>query len=236
VAGLTFEQTSADLLLSHAWVASRVDTLTSGVVGGYADFGTRGAQAYASADVAWQRRLRPRLDSELSGGAFITVQARGSSGQGVPALPLVQYLLAGRLLERARLRIVSDVNVGTRAYFDPVQGSVLPLGGGGFSLDFVVPPDLTAGLEASFYTPPLPATAADEAEAANIASARTSLGVRTPVRYQLDRHREVEAGTILTARGPHLGVQGPAGRFPQTEFWVYVAFRISYTTSRRSSD
>lgn len=231
-AGLTFQQTSADLSVSHGWVASRVDTLTSSLTGGYADFGVNGAQAYASLDAAWRRRLRPRLDSQLTGGAFFTVQLQGRSERGVPALPLVDYQLVGRLLERSRLRIVGDVNVGTQAYFDPVQGSVLPLAGGGVSLDFVMPPDLTAGLEASFYTPPTAPDAADEAEAANAASARTTLTVRTPVTYQIDRHHAVEVGTMLTARGPHLGVEGPAGRFSQLEAWLYVTYRLSYTTAR----
>lgn len=230
-AALVFDQTSADLSLAHAWVVSRIDTLTSTGLSGYAAF-ANGAQAYASATTAWRRRLRPRLDSELTGGAFFTVQLTGQSDGGTPVLPLGDYLLTGRLLERARLRLVGDVNVGTQAYFDPVQGSVLPLGGGGASIEFEIPPDLTAGLSASFYTPPLPATPADETEAANAASARITLTIRTPVTYQLDRHRMLEAGTMLTARGPHLGTTAPNGRFPQTEFWLYVAFRLDYTTAR----
>lgn len=232
---LVFDQTSADLTLSHGWVASRIDTLTSSVVGGYADFGTNGAQAYTSLDVAWRRRLRPRLDGQLRGGGFFTVQVEGTSPRGTPALPLLDVLLVGRVLERSRLRIITDVNVGTQAYFDPVQGSVLPLGGGGLSLRFVMPPDLTAGIEGSFYTPPLPPTQADIDEAATPAIARTTLSLRTPVSYQIDRNYAVEAGTIVTARGPHLGVEG-VERFPQTEFWLYVAFRLGYTTSRRTSE
>lgn len=230
----TFDQTSADLSVSHAGVISRVDTITSRLLGGYADFGANGTQAFGSATAAWRRRLRPRLDSELSGGAFVTVQVEGSSERGVPVMPLVDYILVGRLLERARLRIISDVNVGTQAYFDPVEGSVLPLGGGGVSLDFVLPPDLTAGISASFYTPSVPPTATDQAEAASPASVRTTLTVRTPVSYQIDRNRAVEAGTIFTARGPHLGVTASSGRFPQTEFWLYVAFHLDYTTARSS--
>lgn len=236
---ISFDQTSADLAISHAWLASRVDTLGTEVSGGYVDFGpVNGSQAFGSGDLTWRRRLRPRLESQVLGGVFATRQVRARqttaaavNSRSVPLLPVVDLGLTGRLLERSRLRISTAVDVGSRAYFDPVQGSVLPLAGGGAALSFHMPPDLTAGIAATFYTPPLPPTAVDEAEAANPASARTTLTLRTPVTYRIDRHYAVEVGTIVNARGPHLGVDAPVGRFPQTEVWLYVSFLLRYTTS-----
>ncbi len=237
---LSLSQTSGRLALSHAWQFSQVDTLTSSISGGYADFDASGSQAFSSVSTAWRRRLRPRLDNEISGGVFFTSQVRdpGNAGQGVgasgslPALPTVTYLLAGRLFQRSRLRISSDFNIGTSAYFDPVQGSVLPLVGGGGGLSFFMPPDWTAGVTGTFFTPPTRPTDAERSQANNPASARTSLSVRTPVSYDLSRNYKIEFGTITSARGPHLGVRGTQGRFPQTEFWLYVSFQLRYSTSR----
>ncbi|MCH9680289.1 MAG: hypothetical protein K0V04_02555, partial [Deltaproteobacteria bacterium] len=208
---VALNQTSGDLSLSHGWTASRVDSLTTSATGGYADFGANGSQAYASLNSAWRRRLRPRLDNELGVGVFLTAQivepesnnnnAGGASGR-IPALPTVSYLLQGRLLQRARFRISGDVNVGTQAYFDPVQGSVLPLAGGGLALNAFFPPDWTAGVNAGFYTPPTPPGDLDRQTATNedgvmvtTFTPRTTLSVRTPVSYDLSRTYKIEFGT-----------------------------------------
>ena len=192
----------------------------------------RGAQAYAAGSLAWLRRLRPWLDSQLTGGAFYTVQVvQPESGnaipQGLPVIPTIDYLLAGRLLQRSALRISTNVNLGTRAYFDAVQGSVLPLAGGGVRMDFEHPPDLTVGFSASFYTPP---TQPSSAEASNPATGRSSLSIRTPITYRISRSLSMEFGTIFTGRGPHLSLVDSSGPFPQKEFWVYVSFRAFYST------
>jgi hypothetical protein len=262
---VSLDQTSYALDVSHAWLASRVDTVGSALAGGYADFGPiNGSQAFGSAELSWGRRLRPRLDSQVQGGVFFTQQVRArqtQSGQTsttdvqvVPFMPIGNLGLTGRLLERSRLRIASDVNVGSRAYFDPVQGSVLPLVGGGASFDFSLPPDLTVGLAATFYTPGTRPTDSEYRNAATPATSRTVLTVRTPVSYRIDRHWTVEAGTLVTARGPNLRTGIPRldlipapetiatidlddivfdpWRFTQTEFWLYVAFRVRYTTAR----
>lgn len=235
---LTFDQTSVDLTVTHSWFASRVDTLATSVLGGYVDFGeVNGTQAYASGTLQWRRRLRPRLDSELSGGLFFTrqLQARAADdptlsaqSRAVPLLPTGGVALLGRVLERARLRINTDVNLGSQAYFDPVQGSVLPLVGGGAGVTFQFPPDLTAGATASFYTPPTPLT--DQDAMLDPLGTRTTLSARTPVSYAIDDHLAVEVGTIVNARGPHLSTD--PWEFSQTEFWVYVAFSVDYTTRR----
>lgn len=235
---LTFDQTSVDMVLTHSWFASRVDTLGTSVLGGYADFGeANGTQAYASGTLRWRRRLRPRLDSDLSGGLFFTrqIEARADTdaavsveSRAVPLLPTGGFALIGRVLERSRLRISTDINVGSQAYFDPVQGSVLPLVGGGAGVTVQLPPDLTVGATGTFYTPPTPLTEADAM--LDPLGTRTTLGVRTPVSYTIDDHLAVEVGTIVNARGPHLSTE--PWEFSQTEFWVYVSFSVDYTTQR----
>jgi hypothetical protein len=254
----SLDQTSVELVASHAWTVSRVDTIGTALAGGYADFGPiNGTQAFGSTDVSWRRRLRPRLDSQVLGGVFFTqqleerdtadgTQGSAASAEAVPLMPIVNVGLSGRLLERSRVRLSSDVNVGSQAYFDPVQGSVLPLTGGGASFDVYLPPDLTVGLAATFYTPPTEPTAAERNSADDPATARTVLTVRTPVTYELDRNGSVELGTIVTARGPSLRTDIPTARdpmtmqptafgpwrFTQAEVWLYVSFRLRYTTER----
>lgn len=261
---VSFDQTSAALELSHAWFASRVDTVGSRISGGYADFGrTNGSQAFGSGDLVWSRRLRPRLDGQLLGGVFVTQQVRARQAQSaqspsraraLPLMPIVNVGLTGRLLERRRIRIATTINAGSQAYFDPVQGSVLPLTGGGASFDFVMPPDLTVGLATTFYTPPTRPTDFEYRNADDPSTARTTLTVRTPVSYTIDRNLSVELGTIVNARGPNLrtglprvdlvpapetidgidleDIEFAPWRFTQTEFWLYVSFRMSYTTQR----
>jgi hypothetical protein len=261
---VSFDQTSGALELSHAWLASRVDTVGSRVSGGYADFGpVNGSQAFGSADVVWNRRLRPRLDGQLLGGLFVTQQVRAreieselspSRARTLPVMPVVNVGLSGRLLQRSRVRLSTDVNAGSQAYFDPVEGSVLPLTGGGASFDVSVPPDLTVGLAATFYTPPTRPTDFEYRYAYQPATARTTLTVRTPVTYTIDRNRSIEVGAIVNARGPNLRTGIPRvdlvpapetidgidledivfdpWRFTQTEVWLYVAFRLDYTTQR----
>ena len=229
--GTSYNQTSANLGISHGYTASAVDSIFTTFGGGYADFGDNGSQAFASTDVRWLRRLRPRLDNQLALGVFFTQQVRARATDsveptGLPVLPTVDYLLSGRVLQRSRLRIATTFNMGTQAYFDAVQGSVLPLVGGGFGVNFAMPPDVTAGVTASFYTPP---TAPSEAEADNPAAGRTAIGFATPVTYQLSRSLSLEFGTIFTGRGPHLASAG-SNPFPQFEFWTYVAFRSFFTT------
>jgi hypothetical protein len=267
---VSFDQTSVALDASHGWFASRVDTVTTTLSGGYADFGpVNGSQAFGSVDLSWNRRLRPRLDGEVLGGVFFTEQLRARSTQdttgadastrAVPVMPIANLGIDGRLLERSRVRVSSNVNVGSQAYFDPVQGSVLPLTGGGASFDVALPPDLVMGLSATFYTPPTAPTEDERRRAGDPSSSRTVLTVRTPVTYEIDRHLSIEAGTIVTARGPSLrtGIPDldalpldamgqpqtidqvaiddiPFGpwRFTQAEVWLYVSFRLSYTTER----
>lgn len=260
---VSLDQTSGALDVSHAWVASRVDTVGSRISGGYADFGpVNGSQAFGSADVVWSRRLRPRLDGQLLAGLFITKQVRArtqgslspSSARSLPLMPIANVGLSGRLLQRSRLRISTNVNAGSQAYFDPVQGSVLPLTGGGASFDFFLPPDLTVGLATTFYTPPTRPTDFEYRYAYLPSTARTTLTARTPVTYTIDRNHTIEVGTIVNARGPNLRTGIPQidrvpapetiegidlqdivfdpWRFTQTEFWVYVAFRLNYTTQR----
>lgn len=270
---IVFDQTSAALDVSHAWRASRVDTLGSALSGGYADFGVNGSQAFGSANVSWQRRLRPRLDSQALGGVFFTQQVNErapvdgmeapTDPSGWPIMPIVNLGLTGRLLERSRVRLSSEVNVGSQAYFDPVQGAVLPLTGGGASFDVELPPDLTVGLAATFYTPPTEPTEDERRRAGDPSSSRTVLTVRTPVTYEVDRNLSIEAGTIVTARGPSLRTGVPrvdelpldamgqaqtidtipfeeipfgAWRFTQAEVWLYVSFRLRYTTERSERD
>lgn len=217
----SFDQTSVEMSASHTWQGSRVDALATTVTGGYADFGpTNGTQAYLSGALAWRRRLRPRLDSELSAGVFYTQQlsqpdeSSATQGQGslaVPVMPIGNAAIIGRVLERARLRITTDINAGSQAYFDPVQGSVLPLAGGGVGVTFAFPPDLTAGVVATFYTPPTRPSEQERRLAGDPAAARTILSVRTPVTYIIDENAAIEVGTIVTARGPNLrsGIPDP---------------------------
>lgn len=231
-AGLTFDQTSGDLALGHRYAASAVDSLSTTVLGGYADFGVNGSQAYSSAGTSWRRRLRPWLDSEVTAGAFVTIQVRPREGNtpvpvGLPVLPTVDYLLAGRVLQRRLLRISTNVNVGTRAYFDPVQGSVLPLAGGGGRVDFEFPPDVAFGVSANFYTPPTPP---GELEANTAGAGRTTLTVQAPVTIRLGPRYSMEVGALFTGRGPHLSQVDVAGAFPQTEYWLYVSFNAFFTS------
>jgi hypothetical protein len=260
---VSFDQTSGAIELGHAWLASRVDSVGTRLSGGYADFGpVNGSQAFGSADVVWSRRLRPRLDGQLLGGLFITQQLRERDQQAespsdavsLPVMPIVNVGLSGRLLERSRVRLTTTVNAGSQAYFDPVQGSVLPLTGGGASFDVFVPPDLSVGLQTTFYTPPTRPTDFEYRNADDPTTARTTLTVRTPVVYRIDRNLSVEVGTILNARGPNVRTGIPRvdlipppetidaidledivfspWRFTQTEFWVYVSLRMNYTTQR----
>lgn len=254
----SLDQTSVELDVSHAWVVSRVDTLGTAISGGYADFGPiNGTQAFGSVDVSWRRRLRPRLDSQVLGGVFFTrqlqerdapdgMQGSAPSAEAVPIMPIVNLGLSGRLLERSRVRLSSNVNVGSQAYFDPVQGSVLPLTGGGASFDVFLPPDLTVGLASTFYTPPTEPSDFERNSADDPATARTVLTVQTPVTYEVDRNLSVEVGTIVSARGPSLRTEIPTERdpmtmlptafgpwrFTQAEVWLYVSFRLRYTTER----
>ncbi len=189
-----------------------MDTVGATVSGGYSDFGsTNGSQAFTSAALNWRHRLRPRLDSELIGGAFVVRQvvpptdnAGTAVSDGGSVLPIGSAILVGRVLERARLRIVADVNLGSQAYFDPVRGSVLPLSGGGAGLNFIMPPDWTAGVTASFFTPPTPSSEDELRAAGDPTAARTTLTVRTPVTYTISSHLGLEFGTIATGRGPKL--------------------------------
>lgn len=258
---VTFDQTSAALELSHAWFASRIDTVSSRISGGYADFGSNGSQAFGSGDLAWSRRLRPRLDGQLLGGVFVTQQlstntnaAPPSAAKRLPLMPIVNVGLSGRLLERSRVRLSTSINAGSQAYFDPVQGSVLPLAGGGASFNVSLPPDLGLGLSATFYTPPTSPTDFEYRNADDPSTARTTLTVRTPISYTIDRNSSLEVGTIINARGPNLrtgipqvpstdtretldtidldDIEFAPWRFTQTEFWLYVSFRMSYTTQR----
>lgn len=259
---VSFDQTSASLELSHAWFASRVDTVSTRASGGYADFGSNGSQAFGSGDLAWSRRLRPRLDGQLLGGVFVTRQLRDradmttspSAAKGLPLMPIVNVGLSGRLLQRSRVRLSTAINAGSQAYFDPVQGSVLPLTGGGASFDVSLPPDLNLGLAATFYTPPTTPTDFEYRNADDPSTARTALTVRTPVSYTIDRNLSLELGTILNARGPNLRTGIPRldairppetidgidledivfspWRFTQLEVWLYISFRMSYTTQK----
>lgn len=258
---VTFDQTSAALELSHAWFASRIDTVSSRVSGGYADFGSNGSQAFGSGDLAWNRRLRPRLDAQALGGVFVTRQLTAntslqsaSAARGLPLMPIVNLGLSGRLLQRSRVRLSTSINAGSQAYFDPVQGSVLPLTGGGATFNVSLPPDLNLGLSTTFYTPPTSPTDFEYRNADDPSTARTTLTVRTPVSYTFDRNLSLEVGTIVNARGPNLrtgipqvpatesretldtidleDIEFDAWRFTQTEFWLYVSFRMSYTTQR----
>lgn len=263
---LSFDQTSGALELGHAWFASRVDTVGTRVSAGYADFGpVNGSQAFGSGDVTWSRRLRPRLDGQLLGGVFVTEQVRArelgaaqspSRPRTLPVMPIVNVGLSGRLLERSRVRLTTTVNVGSQAYFDPVQGAVLPLTGGGASFDVFMPPDLRVGLATTFYTPPTRPTDFELRNAGDPATARTALTVRTPVTYTIDRTMAVEVGTIVNARGPNVrtgiprvdripppetidaidlqDIEFEPWRFTQTEFWVYVSFSMLYGTRRGS--
>jgi len=261
---VSLEQTSGALDISHAWFASRVDTIGTRISGGYADFGAvNGSQAFGSADVAWTRRLRPRLDGQLLGGVFVTRQVKERQGFATPAnprgfLPIANVGLTGRLLQRSRVRVSTNVNAGSQAYFDPVQGSVLPLAGGGASFDVDLPPDLTVGLQTTFYTPPTQPTDYEYRNAYQPATARTTLSVRVPVVYTLDPNRSIEVGAIVNARGPNLRTGIPRldlipppetietidlqdivfdpWRFTQTEVWLYVTFRVNYTTQRASRE
>jgi hypothetical protein len=259
---VSFDQTSGALDLSHAWFASRVDTIGTRISGGYADFGpVNGSQAFGSGDVVWSRRLRPRLDGQLLGGVFVTQQVRvrdmqsavsPSRARSLPILPIANVGLSGRLLERSRLRITTNINAGSQAYFDPVQGSVLPLAGGGASFDVYLPPDLSVGIATTFYTPPTRPTDFEYRNADDPATARTALTVRTPVIYTIDRNLAIEVGTIVNARGPNVRTGIPRQpsppatiddvdlddivfdpwRFTQTEFWLYVSFNMRYGTAR----
>jgi hypothetical protein len=251
---LVFDQTSVALDVSHAWLASRVDTLGTTLSGGYADFGVNGSQGFGSTSLSWRRRLRPRLDSQVLGGVFFTKQVRERAfddtsvveTRAVPVMPIANLGVTGRLLERSRVRLSGEVNAGSLAYFDPVQGSVLPLTGGGATFDVYLPPDLNVGLAATFYTPPTEPTEFERSNADNPATARTVLTVRTPVTYDVDRNLTIEVGTITSARGPSLRTDIPTARdpmtmeplergpwrFTQAEFWLYVAVRLRYTTEK----
>jgi hypothetical protein len=210
----SFDQTSGAVDVSHAWFASRVDTVATRISAGYADFGPiNGSQAFGSGDVVWSRRLRPRLDGQLLGGVFVTEQVRERSMESaaspsrprsLPVMPIANLGLSGRVLERSRVRLTTAVNAGSQAYFDPVQGAVLPLTGGGASFDVQLPPDLTVGLQTTFYTPPTRPTDFEYRNAADPSTARTTLTVRTPVTYRIDRNLAVEVGTIVNARGPNV--------------------------------
>jgi len=231
--GFTLNQTSAALSISHQGVISRIDSITTTATGGYADFSTNGSQAFTSGAVAWSRRLRPRLDSRLTGGVFFTRQVivpldgngEERAALGIPLLPTVNYSLTGRVYQRAKLQISTNVNAGTQAYFDAVQGSVLPLAGGGFSVNFLLPPDLTIGLTGSYYTPP---TAPNVTDANSPAAGRSALSLSTPVTYQIRRNLSMAAGTIFTGRGPHISLIDASGPFPIREYWVYVSFRVAF--------
>jgi len=215
IQGATFDQTSVDMTATYAWRPSRVDTVSAVASGGYVDFGTNGAQGFALGSLSWRRRLRPRLDGELVGGAFYTQQVVTPSStatpiaSAVPLMPVGNAILVGRVFERAHVRVVTDVNVGSQAYFDPVRGSVLPLSGGGVGTTVELPPDWTLGVTASFYTPPTRPSELEQRLAGDPASARTALSVRTPVTYAIDRTMSLEFGTITTARGPSVATQIP---------------------------
>ena len=217
---VSFDQTSYELATSYAWGASRIDTVGVTAVGGYADFGAvNGTQAYASGALNWRHRLRPRLDSELVGGVFFTRQVRSPvddtgvevDSSAVPLMPVGNAILIGRVLERSRVRVTADVNLGSQAYFDPVQGSVLPLSGGGAGVSVELPPDWTMGLNASFYTPPVSPTESERRQAGDPTASRTTLSVRTPVSYVVNQNMSLELGTLITARGPSVasGIPDP---------------------------
>lgn len=236
--GFTYNQTSGDLSIAHGGTISQVDTITTTATGGYADFSTNGAQAYAAANVAWRRRLDTQLTSGLSGGVFFTQQVRspqnnavGGTALGLPLLPTINYSLSGAIHQRARLRITANINAGTQAYFDAVQGSVLPLAGGGFAFNFFLPPDINVGASASLYTPP---TAPPEVEVNNPAAGRSSLNIGVPFSYRIDRNLSMESGFTFTGRGPHFSQIDAGGAFPVREYWLYTALRFSFagTTGR----
>jgi hypothetical protein len=226
---------NTSLGLSHGYVATPRDTITTTVSGGYVDFSERGAQATGTAELAWRRRITRRLDGTLAGGAFVAQPVREPNAgldfdQRSPILPTGRALLLGRVYNRARLRVTVDAQVASLAYYDTISGQIVPTAGTNVGVTAFLPPRWTMGVRGSFYTVTTrePRVFGDDMDAVNIAD--TIVTAQTPVSYLIDDNLMIEFGTLFSARGPH--VRAPGFRMQQLAAWAYVAFRFQFSTTR----
>jgi hypothetical protein len=225
---------NTSLGLAHGWVAAPRDTLTTTVSGGYVDFYERGAQATGTAELAWRRRLTRRLDSTLAAGAFAAEAVREPNAgielqQTSPIFPTGRAMLVGRVYNRARVRLTTELSVASLAYYDTISGQIVPNAGTTLGLTAFLVPRWTIGARGSFYTVTTREPREFEGtDAVNIAD--TIVTAQTPVSYLIDDNLMVEFGTLFSARGPHL--RTPGWRLQQLAAWAYVAFRFQFSTTR----
>lgn len=225
---------NTSLGLSHGYMATPRDTVTTSVSGGYVDFHERGAQATGTAELAYRRRITRRLDGTLAGGAFVAEPVREPDAdidfeQRSPILPTGRATLLGRVLNQARLRLTADLSVASLAYYDNISGQIVPTAGTALGLTAFLPPRWTMGVRGTFYTVTTrePRRFGDT-DPVNIAD--TIVTAQTPVSYLIDDNLMLEFGTLFSARGPHL--RTPGWRLQQLSIWAYVAFRFQFSTTR----
>lgn len=222
---------AGNLALLYSYDATRLDTLQLAANPGVLDFEPGALFFNIDARAAWARRIRPRLAARLDAGAFATTvidRQDAATNPGSRVLPVGGAALEGRLFGRSHFVLDANINAGFLGFYDYVQGTLQPRGGGGVQLTASLPPRWSVGLNASLFTA---ATRRPQAVVMGQPPPFESVVLsQIPVTYRIDDYKQIEFGAIANFRMPHLRADDFSGT--SKEIWGYVAFRISGGTAR----
>lgn len=178
----------------------------------------------------WAHQLRRNLRLNMDAGVFVSrVVARQDdpTDSAGATFPVGSIGLDGRLRARTQYTLDGAIAAGMFGIFDAASGRLLYRSSLTASTLLALPPRWAVGINATFVTAAT-REPIDTRDALNIPE--TLANLTTPIIYAIDDTKQVEFGTRVSIRAPHLASES----FSTTRYeaWGYVAFRISGGTAR----